>query len=888
MSRFEQWEKVDLQAGVQRFPVHGGFFTHDALGNRLGLIVSSNHAPATITGTIQGIAKLPPHTGNSIEKYEFDGVIDSSDSSRVYIDVPAEALYYPGQLTIAIRNNLDNARTVLATFTGWVDSTTDGTPGVPPSTLPDDIEDFIAELSVVRQEIDGALDEIEAKGEEVLASIPEDYTSLSQDVSDLKSALIDGDAPIDKQVNWINAYIDPTGRVRASSLSRAAVVPMRAGERVQIGTTNTNITIVGTTDNASIAVGDTITSILRTSGVSQFETFEYTAKEDLNITLCVNWSDYSLKFFGPSYAKTEISKMRSEVFAEETILLSDKSYSIVSGRALSASTTKVDVNFPAGTKYEFSVSDPSGCISKYYFYLNGSSNYQPYLPNTEYVQRTSGAVTTIAFYVESGYAVADGEISFQLYEVFENPESIEARVDSALSAVDDFSDYVPTGIADGYVVGHVVANGSFRVIGELITGIANRIRTSMIPIRTGDKIVIENGGFQHACGMWEGEPSTQTIRRNDNSFIATNETIISDYSGYIVIVFKKADNSNITPSEFDGAIKLYNTFAYRAFANPGSVQVPSYYETNDYISGKAARINALGKSGDDVFAFITDIHWEMNARNSPALISYLSDNCALHKMFNGGDVANASLLQVYKKYRKSVDGKVHHVAGNHDWFSPTNGKDLYYCMDSANNDQIGDAFGHYYYVDNVQQKIRYVVLNGFSREDSSSAITSAYSSDEIAWFGSEALSLPAPEWDVIVFTHFLRTTSVSITGGADIETAIATFNADVSHSGKILAVFQGHTHWDAVYHTTSGVPVITTTCDKWDLSNESELSQEQPGRVLGTISEQAFDVVVLNRAEQKFTCVRIGALAQNNVDKYRTDPNFEWIGTLQEREVSYA
>lgn len=189
MSRFEQWEPIDLMAGPKKFTIKGGVFAKDAKSHRLGLIVSSNHAPVTMTGTIQGIAKLPPHTGNSIEKYEFDGVIDSSDSSRVYVDVPAEALYYPGQLTIAIRNNLDNARTVLATFTGWVDSTTDGIPGVPPSMLPDNIEDFIAELSVVRQEIDGALDEIEAKGEEVLASIPQDYTSLSQDVSDLKSAI---------------------------------------------------------------------------------------------------------------------------------------------------------------------------------------------------------------------------------------------------------------------------------------------------------------------------------------------------------------------------------------------------------------------------------------------------------------------------------------------------------------------------------------------------------------------------------------------------------------------------------------------------------------------------------------------------------------------------
>lgn len=728
---------------------------------------------------------------------------------------------------------------------------------------------------------------VEDKGQEVIDSIPEDYTELTEDVSSLKSALLDGYVPVEKQVNWINAWINTTGTVQTSSASRSAVVPMKAGEKLVIGTNNSNITIIGTTASSTIAVGDTVTPLRITTSSSTFQTFEFGVSRDTNVVICVKWSDYILTFYSPSYANKEVENVREEVFGDTSAFLSSSQYSITAGTYLSAADTNTRVDFPAGTKYKFIVNATNGCITKYYFYINGTSDYKEYLPNTEYVFTASSAVSSVGFYVDSTFSVSSGTISASLYEVFENPNSIQAKADYAVNALAEIKDYVPSGIADGYVIGKVVANGSFRGAGTF-TSDENRIRTAMIAIQPGDKLVIENGSFLHACGIWEGEPSTQTIRRNDNSFIATNETIVSDYSGYIVIAFKKADNSNITPSEFDGAIKLYNTFAYRAFANSGSVQVPSYYETNDYISGKAARINALGKSGDDVFAFITDIHWEMNARNSPALISYLSDNCALHKIFNGGDVANASLLQVYKKYRKSVDGKVYHVAGNHDWFSPTNGKDLYYCMDSANNDQIGDAFGHYYYVDNVQQKIRYVVLNGFSREDSSSAITSAYSADEIAWFGSEALSLPAPEWDVIVFTHFLRTTSVSITGGSDIETAIATFNADVSHSGKILAVFQGHTHWDAVYHTTSGVPVITTTCDKWDLSNESELSQEQPGRVLGTISEQAFDVVVLNRAEQKFTCVRIGALAQNNVDKYRTDPSFEWIGTLQEREVSYA
>lgn len=449
--------------------------------------------------------------------------------------------------------------------------------------------------------------------------------------------------------------------------------------------------------------------------------------------------------------------------------------------------------------------------------------------------------------------------------------------------------YLMDSIIDGWFYGSVVVNGSFLSNGTLTTNIQNRIRTDFIPFKAYDKIHIENGSFEHAVCMWNGTPSSATNTRNDGTW-EQDETIVPDYDGFICIVFRKSTDANVTIKDFDGQIQLYQTVGYRAYASVkydhSEIELPSYYYTDDYISDKAARINAIGKTGDDVFAFITDIHWELNARQSPKLLKYLSHECSLFKIFNGGDVADSSEMNVYKRYRNTIDGRTYYAAGNHDWFSPATGKDLYYGMDSANNDQIGNAFMHYWYTDNVQQKIRYIVLNPFCREDGESSIVSGFDSDQINWFTDTALDVPS-DWDVIVFTHFLRTTTLNITNGTLVESAIASFNSDGGRTGKVLAVFQGHTHWDAVYHTTSGVPVITTTCDKWDLSNESELSQEQPGRVFGTISEQAFDVVILNRSAKTFTCVRVGAKAQNNIDKYRTDPDFEWIGSLEERTISY-
>lgn len=567
--------------------------------------------------------------------------------------------------------------------------------------------------------------------------------------SDMLAGFDNGTVAVNKTIVWQDGYTNSSGKIVGSSASAFALIKMRKGETMEIGTANSNVTIIGSTVAENVSVGDTVT-IIQTTRSSSFEKYIYTATNDINLVICVNKVNYSLSFY--------------------------KNIDIINS------------------------------------------------------------------------------------------------------------------IVDGWINGRVVANGSLYSDGRLSTNVANRIRTDFIQFRAYDKITIINGSFQHGVGMWNGIPSSATNKRNDSTFITTDETIVPDYDGYMVIVFKKSDNSNISYSDFDGKILLYQTIGYRAFVaanNSGAYDLPQYYFADNYLKNKTDRINTLGKAGDDVFCFITDIHWERNARHSQDLIRYITHKCSLFKVFNGGDVADASLLNTYKQYRSAPD-TVYHVAGNHDYFSPTTGRDLYYCMDSANNSQIGNPFEHYWYVDNVQLKIRYIVLNSFTRADGSTTITAGYDETQRTWFRDVALNLPGIDWDVIIFTHILRTTTPSISGASDVETIIDTFNADTSHTGKILCVFQGHTHWDAVYHTPGSVPVITTTCDKWDLSNESELAQEQPGRVLGTISEQAFDVVVLNRTAKTITCVRIGALAQNNTDVYRTDPDFEWIGTLEERTVSYG
>ena len=297
----------------------------------------------------------------------------------------------------------------------------------------------------------------------------------------------------------------------------------------------------------------------------------------------------------------------------------------------------------------------------------------------------------------------------------------------------------------------------------------------------------------------------------------------------------------------------------------GKSNIPSYY--NQYMAEKANRINTIasGCVGDgDAFIFITDEHWLDNAKNSPALISFINQYCHINRLFDGGDIANGIENQYCDKMRNAFPHKIYHVVGNHEYLEDGNNNSLYYAFDMYNNDQIGDALDHYWYVDNNQQKIRYIILSSFSR--SGSDVVAGYSEAEKTWIQNVALNVD-DGWDIIVFTHAIGTHSGY---PYDINNAVRNIldNFNANHTTeKVLAIFQGHMHFDGLYNTLGGIPIITNTCDKYVAWINSQGNQEPwitEYREANTITEQAFDVVILDRTNKVFHSVRVGVKAMNN------------------------
>lgn len=188
--------------------------------------------------------------------------------------------------------------------------------------LPDGSTTADAELTDIRVGADGVT--YASAGDAVRGQV-DDINDSIEYAFETGNILTDVTASLD----WVAAYINGEGRLISSTASQCAIIPLKKGEKIIVGTKNTYIGIISSTTADSIAVGDTVTVIQMTSGVDQFETYEYTAQDDINIVVCVLRTNYILKVYKESLLKESLIEDIKNV----TEPLADN-FKIVSGKNL--------------------------------------------------------------------------------------------------------------------------------------------------------------------------------------------------------------------------------------------------------------------------------------------------------------------------------------------------------------------------------------------------------------------------------------------------------------------------------------------------------------------------------------------------------------------------
>ena len=177
---------------------------------------------------------------------------------------------------------------------------------------------------------------------------------------------------------------------------------------------------------------------------------------------------------------------------------------------------------------------------------------------------------------------------------------------------------------------------------------------------------------------------------------------------------------------------------------------------------------------------------------------------------------------------------------------------------------------------------------------------------QLAWFETSALNVEAG-WTILIFTHYFcgpaRDSEDRDAGYyfnvrpivGDMAKPFARAILNYSGPGDIAAIIQGHVHVDGVWYiddslcendviTHKTISCVSTTCDACKFDDMP--TEKLKNRELGTITEQAFDVVVLDKKQRKLTFVRIGAPAYDVLTPDGTG-NYPIFGDLEYREISY-
>ena len=488
----------------------------------------------------------------------------------------------------------------------------------------------------------------------------------------------------------------------------------------------------------------------------------------------------------------------------------------------------------------------------------------------------------IRMYVDTHKVIKDGDFEITVESINKNPKSLQSRIDG-------ISDYIDktVGVDDIIAATTIIRNSEIKIGANSNNDSGNTtyiFKEIEIPVTKNDCIGIKIASITGAIRepsvyVYYIDSSGESIKTSSyNEKNVKNGAIVippiscakvkirlyPSTTGGLTDTFAIYSNVHIWKSS-DGYYTIKKEYIPKN--NP-----PAYYLKDDYMHNKISEIRKLIKKADgdyDAFFFCTDQHWPLNAKKSPLLMHYISERVNIPRAFMGGDYADGINRDAIMAFSSNYEGKIYNITGNHEFMDywcedgtmvpqDITGADIWANLDGHMTDCIiGDARRNYYYVDNIVQKIRYIILSVFD-----DGLSSNFDADQSTWLENTALSMP-DGYNAVIFAHHI------INVDADYRVSATAFGVDIisiaERNGNVIAMFSGHTHIDGMYKTSGGIPCFVTTCDKFQpwIDNGQNKEPLLSKRVEGTITEQAFDVVIIDKKNKIISAVRIGCPADN-------------------------
>lgn len=304
--------------------------------------------------------------------------------------------------------------------------------------------------------------------------------------------------------------------------------------------------------------------------------------------------------------------------------------------------------------------------------------------------------------------------------------------------------------------------------------------------------------------------------------------------------------------------------------------IPDYYFENHYLDDRVQAINDAIKdctSDCETFFWITDMHWEpdLNTRKSPLLIKYIASKTGINKILNGGDTGNSQIIckNAIAQLKNAIgSNKVYAVTGNHEINDASRYERPFMRVADElrghNSDIIyGDGDKSFFYFDIQSNKTRYIGLSSY-RLFLDNDYESGYTEEQLSWLRDEALNVQS-DWTIVIFTHSLyqvgNPSNKLVTGPSGAKAFIDAID-NYRGNGKIACVLIGHSHRDRIHIGETGIPYIISASDRY-ASHKGDINVN---RTPGTLSEQHFEAVVIDKGKRQIKLFSIGANSRNGLE----------------------
>ena len=387
----------------------------------------------------------------------------------------------------------------------------------------------------------------------------------------------------------------------------------------------------------------------------------------------------------------------------------------------------------------------------------------------------------------------------------------------------------------------------------------------------------------------------------------------ADYENIIIGIQEDVDEMK------EDILNLQNGNNSSGGTSSNTVTIPTYWES--MVAEKTETVKTLQTAGGKdciCFAWAADTHIPDNdggrTTDIGKVMAKMLDNCEIPFAVLSGDINTRASCSTEEKLLNAQKQMPIHLSplwgtnrllmalGNHDgcWgdstgyykkqFTPERMWQIFFRGQALDFRRVFSDDGLYFYVDNIAQKTRFIILNSqfggeYVEDNNGWAVndrfsTSCYGQEQLDWLANIALDMPMG-YGAIIISHvppniaytvdkeqFIgivnaycnkTTYSGSYTAGVDSWTN-NNISVDFSNAkGEIIAMFTGHVHGDSVDTTTMNCPILTILSAGAKANEHNGFAEPESGRTAGTDTETSFDVVTINKQTRTIDCIRVGA-----------------------------